>query len=388
MRSFAAAVAAVYDHRPFSKLPSAVIDRRYSTRLRRRMVLAVPLLMAAFAYAQEISAGPCATALSKGAVCEAANNYALERMKEDSLEAIVVIQNVKTGALVAFAASDPAKLDVTTASLPLSPVKLLAAASWLDHQDGHNTNLPEREKVLDASIVSGNDNAGRQIASALREAVGTETLLQDLARYGFPARENEMAKTDTKFWSELAPRWRERLVPATSYHSLGKETTTKDWEDTLSIGEVGFVATALHLSRFLQAVGNGGVMIAPAARDGEEKDRPGSTIPATTIMSESAAIKLQELMRGTVERGTAKSAFPILAGSGWSIGGKTGTGPEPGTTAAGSRSDGCFAGLIFDPQGKARFTVVTFVKRGGFGGGNAARISAELAVFLSGGRAK
>ena len=93
-------------------------------------------------------------------------------------------------------------------------------------------------------------------------------------------------------------------------------------------------------------------------------------------------------MRGTVERGTAKSAFPILAGSGWSMGGKTGTGPEPGTTAAGPGSDGCFTGLIFDPQGKARFTVVTFVKHGGFGGGNAARISAELALFLSGARLK
>jgi cell division protein FtsI/penicillin-binding protein 2 len=70
------------------------------------------------------------------------------------------------------------------------------------------------------------------------------------------------------------------------------------------------------------------------------------------------------------------------------MGGKTGTGPEPGTKSAGPGSDGCFAGLIFDPEGKARFTVVTFVKHGGFGGGNAARISAELALFLSGARAK
>ncbi|MFL6521675.1 MAG: hypothetical protein ACJ8NS_15770 [Chthoniobacterales bacterium] len=67
-------------------------------------------------------AGPCASALSKSAVCEAANNYALERMKEANLEAIVVMQDVRTGALVAFAASDPAKLDVTTELLPLSPV--------------------------------------------------------------------------------------------------------------------------------------------------------------------------------------------------------------------------------------------------------------------------
>jgi Penicillin binding protein transpeptidase domain len=350
----------------------------------RSELIASAILLAFVLYAQ---AGPCAGALSKSAVCEAANNYALERMQEGKLEAILVMQDVRTGALVTFAASDPAEFDVTTELLPLSPVKLLAAASWLDHQGGHETNLPESEKVLTDSIVSGNDNAGRQIASALREAVGTETVLQDLQRYGFPARENEVEKMDTKFWAELAPRWRERLVPAMSYHSLGKDITAKDWEDTLSIGERRFVATALHLSRFLQAVGNGGLMMAPVTRDEDSTSESGSTNQAATrVMSESAALKLQMLMRGTVERGTAKSALPILAGSGWSMGGKTGTGPEPGTTDAGPRSDGCFAGLIFDPQGKARFTVVTFVKHGGFGGGNAARISAEVGVFISGAR--
>lgn len=101
-------------------------------------------------------------------------------------------------------------------------------------------------------------------------------------------------------------------------------------------------------------------------------------------MSESTALKLQEVMRGTVERGTAKSAKPILAAMGWSMGGKTGTGPDPGSKAAGPGSDGCFAGLIFDPQGKARFTVATYVKHGGLGGGNAARISAEIATYLTG----
>jgi cell division protein FtsI/penicillin-binding protein 2 len=100
-------------------------------------------------------------------------------------------------------------------------------------------------------------------------------------------------------------------------------------------------------------------------------------------MSEAAALNLQELMRGTVERGTAKSAAPVLAGTGWSMGGKTGTGPDPGSKGPGPGSDGWFAGLIFDPYGKPRFTVATFVKGGGLGGGNAARLSAELARFIS-----
>lgn len=323
------------------------------------------------------AAAPCDDALAQATVCEAANQRALEIMKAGNLQAIMVMEDVQTGSLVAFAASDPARLDVTAALPPLSPVKLMAAAAWLDH-DG--AKKPDSEHLLEDAIVSGNDNAGRQIASALRQAVGTKKVLEDLARYGFPERPREAAKTETTFWAELAPQWRDRLIPAPSYHSLGTDTTTKDWEDTLSLGEERFVVTALHLSRFLQAVGNGGIMLAAGAR---EAKRPGSMIPAPTrVMSESAALKLQTAMRGAVERGTAKKAAPILADTGWSMGGKTGTGPDPKTLGPGPESDGWFTGLIFDPQGKARFTVATFVKHGGLGGGNAARISAELTRFL------
>jgi membrane peptidoglycan carboxypeptidase len=100
------------------------------------------------------------------------------------------------------------------------------------------------------------------------------------------------------------------------------------------------------------------------------------------IMRESAALKLQAAMRPAVERGTAKSVANVLADTRWQIGGKTGTGPGP--NAPGPESDGWFAGLIFDPQGNTRFTIATFVKHGGYGGGNAAWISAEVARFLIG----
>jgi cell division protein FtsI/penicillin-binding protein 2 len=49
---------------------------------------------------------------------------------------------------------------------------------------------------------------------------------------------------------------------------------------------------------------------------------------------------------------------------------------------AGPPYDGWFAGLVFDPEGKARFTVATYVRRGGKGGENAAIISAQLARYL------
>ncbi len=331
------------------------------------------------------AAGPCEDAIARGALCQAASDRALELMRAGNLEAITVIQDVRSGSLVAFAASVPENLDVTTAVLPLSTVKLMVAAMWWNHEKASSAKLENSEQVLADALVSGNDNAGRRLASALREAIGTETFLKELERYGFPSGTNASAgRKDEAFWAELSARWKERLTPAMAYHSLGKETAPKDWEDTLSLGEERFVVTALHLSRFLQAVGNGGVMLPAVAKD---EAGPGSTIPARTrIMSEQAALKLQAAMRGAVERGTAKSAAPILAGTGWSMGGKTGTGPEPGTHAAGPASDGWFAGLIFDPQGKSRFTIATFVKHGGFGGGNAARVSAELALFLSGAR--
>jgi cell division protein FtsI/penicillin-binding protein 2 len=338
---------------------------------------------------QDKPANACATALANGEVCEAANRRALDIMRAGNLEAITVVQDVKTGSLIAFAASNPAKLDVTTRLLPLSTVKLMVAASWWGHEESTHLILPDSERLLTDSIVVGNDDAGRRIASALRESIGTEPVLKDLNRYGFPSlRSSSAARMDEKFWAKLAPQWKDRLTPAMSYHSLGSETTTKDWEDTLSIGEARFVVTALHLSRFLQAVGNRGIALPASGRVEKTKTDttpPGSTTPATInpmrVMQESVALKLQAAMRGTVERGTAKSVAGILADTGWTIGGKTGTGP--GSESPGLQSDGWFAGLIFDPQ-EARFTVATFVKHGGYGGGNAARISAELACFLSG----
>lgn len=85
-------------------------------------------------------------------------------------------------------------------------------------------------------------------------------------------------------------------------------------------------------------------------------------------------------MRAVVQRGSAQAIARTLDGTGWQIGGKTGTGPGPGTI--GLQSDGWFAGLVFDPEGAARFTVATFVRLGGRGGENAAMISAQLARYL------
>lgn len=183
------------------------------------------------------SAGPCAESLSKGVVCETANERALQIMSVVKLDAITVVQDVKTGSLIAVAASNPAKLDVMMQVLPLSTVKLMVAASWWDHGQPDDPQFADAPKMSVAEmIVSGNDNAGRRIASALRETMGTETVLRDLERYGFQtSASSRTPKKDETFWAELAPKWRERLTPGMAYHSLGVDTTTRDWEDVLSL---------------------------------------------------------------------------------------------------------------------------------------------------------
>jgi hypothetical protein len=98
-------------------------------------------------------------------------------------------------------------------------------------------------------------------------------------------------------------------------------------------------------------------------------------------MRQSTAFRLQAAMRAAVQRGTAKSIAKALADTGWQMGGKTGSG---GSARVGPQSDGWFVGLIFDPQGKAQFTVATFVRHAGPGGGTAARISADLARYIIG----
>ncbi|HKY29318.1 MAG TPA: penicillin-binding transpeptidase domain-containing protein [Pyrinomonadaceae bacterium] len=344
---------------------------------------------------------PCMNALAQHAVCITANKRSLEVMNANRLKAIIVVQDVRTGALVAFAASHPSELDVTTPVGPLSLSKVLLSASWWDNRQPDSSfdstkgspnaqNPAYRSRVtVHEMLVGGSDSAGRQLAVALRRSVGTKKVLEDFARYGFGRRTGLLQ--DDKFWGEQAPPWKARLIPVPAYVSLSEETKDGEWAETLSLGEINISLTALHISRFLQAVGNNGVMLTPVAR--EEQSTPSVTKSAVSrrdfnnsirVMQESTALRLQSAMCDTVQRGTAKSIAKTLEDTGWQIGGKTGSGPA--LLPKGDLVDGWFAGLVFDPQGKARFTVVTFVRSGGYGGENAAKISAELARYIIGGQ--
>ncbi|MCA1592039.1 MAG: hypothetical protein LC754_05195 [Acidobacteria bacterium] len=346
-----------------------------------------------------LAASPCVNALAQRAVCAAANKRALEVMSANRLKAVIVVQDVRTGALVAFAASHPSELDVTTPVSPLSLSKVLLSASWWDNRQPDSSfdstkgnpnaqNPAYRSRVtVHEMLVGGSDSAGRQSAVALRKSVGTKKVLEDFTRYGF-GQQTGLSRDD-KFWGGLAPAWRARLTPAPAYVSLSEETKDEEWAETLSLGEINMSVTAFHVSRFLQAVGNDGVVLTPVAR--EEQSTPSVTKSAASrpelnnsmrVVQQNTALRIQSAMLDTVQRGTANSIAKTLEDTGWQIGGKTGSGPA--LLPKGDLVDGWFAGLIFDPQGKARFTVATFVRSGGYGGENAAKISAALGRYIIG----
>ena len=121
------------------------------------------LLIAVFALvfgSSAMASSPCDEALAGHTVCESANAIAFDAMKSRRLRAVSVVQDVATGALVVFAASEPSKLDVSTQVLPLSLAKVFLAASCWDRQ------RPDQQ--VHEMVAGGNDSIGKQVAIALR----------------------------------------------------------------------------------------------------------------------------------------------------------------------------------------------------------------------------
>jgi cell division protein FtsI/penicillin-binding protein 2 len=334
------------------------------------------------------AAAGCKQALARDSVCEAAVAFANGQMRSRHLVAISVVQKVSNGALVLFAASEPEKLDVSTPVLPLSLSKIFLAASWWDHDlpdrefesvhGTENAENPAYRKWVNAQeiLVGGSDSAGIQMGLALRKAMGTQTVLDDLRRFGFN-------RSGQSFWAEVDPEWKIQLKVQTADASLS-DLSDQAWGSALSIGESHMTISALQASQFFQAVGNGGVSCAPVAlrlredSHGVSKQR---CIAPSRMMNATTAKRLINAMLDTVKRGTAGGISTALKDVGWSMGGKTGTGGVNGAPT--SEQDGWFAGLIFDRKLKARFTVATFTRHGGTGGGNAAEISAAVAHLLA-----
>src|SRR3954471_8148777 len=96
-------------------------------------------------------------------------------------------------------------------------------------------------------------------------------------------------------------------------------------------------------------------------------------------MQPATAQKLQQAMLEVVQRGTGVRALPILEGTGWSLGGKTGT----ADVRRGHIPDGWFAGLMFTPDGRPRYSVVVYLQHGGRAGRSSPPVPALMTRWMA-----
>ncbi|MDQ3555666.1 MAG: penicillin-binding transpeptidase domain-containing protein, partial [Gemmatimonadota bacterium] len=76
-------------------------------------------------------------------------------------------------------------------------------------------------------------------------------------------------------------------------------------------------------------------------------------------------------------RGTGRAAAAQVRGVPGTLGGKTGT-----AQVRGAPDDGWFAGLVFDAEGRPRYTVVVYLQGGGPGGRAPAQVAGGVARIL------
>jgi cell division protein FtsI/penicillin-binding protein 2 len=223
-------------------------------------------------------------------------------------------------------------------------------------------------------LVFSCNTAAVQMAQRMRDELGSEAFVDAYRRFGFtPYTSESPSGTEQPFWATGSDRWRERMSPPPARIRISGETGKAEWAQ-LSIGQGPVDVTPIHVSRFLQAIGNDGVMLPPTLEQ-RLADKPPR---GERVMSEPTAERLQAAMLEVVERGTARRVGPRLRGTGWKLGGKTGT-----AQVRGARDDGWFAGLIFNEQGEPEYTVAAYLRGGGPGGSGPATIAAGLAHYLA-----
>jgi cell division protein FtsI/penicillin-binding protein 2 len=330
-------------------------------------------------------------------LCRQTTAEADRQLRQSGRQGAVIVQEVETGALLAYAATggpeDP-PLGIKRYSPPGSVFKLALAALWWDHglPDEIAIPCPAEIQVTPRAVIA---NFGRiaygtvsgptgmlipscntaavWMALQLRDRIGSDAFVEGYRRMGFETYE-ERPPTDTigGFWRTSSDAWTRRMTPSPSRIRISENTGPAEWAQ-LSIGQGPLDVTVVGISRFVHAIANGGVMIEPTF----EAELASRAPLGTRVMSEETALRLLVAMRETVERGTGRAAEEIMRGTGWRMGGKT------GTAQVGGRPDnGWFAGVVFSPEGMPRYTVVTFLEGGGPGGGAPTAISARVARQL------
>jgi hypothetical protein len=333
-------------------------------------------------------AGGCRDGDSASTLCPT-----LVRAAGDALAArrdggVVIVQEVATGAVLAHSA---AGTDLAETAAPGSVWKLVLAGIWWDQglseaavrctpalRVGGRTVRNSTNAKLAAGggvhgmLVGSCNTAAVRMALALRDRLGADGFAREVTRIGFPVAGGAPGEgaRDEAFWARSSAASR---VPASPRLSGMRLTADSSAWAGVGLGLDRVQVTPLHVSRFMQAVGNGGLMLAPTV------ERAAASAPAAPrrVLGAQTASRLRAAMLDVVRRCTARGADRALQGTPWRLGGKTGTLPH-----AGGENDGWFVGLAFDRTGAARYSVVVYLPRAGSGGGEPARLAARLAAQL------
>jgi len=302
---------------------------------------------------------------------------------------VVIVQDVATGAVLANSA---AGADPAGTAAPGSVWKLVLAGIWWDQGLGEDAvrctptfRAGERTvrnstsarltagRGIHGMLVGSCNTAAVRMALALRGRLGADGFARELTRIGFPVAgggEAAAGGRDEAFWATASAGSRAPASPERPDVRLAGDESA--WVG-VGLGTERVHVTPLHVSRFLQAIGNGGLMLAPTV----DPAAAAAPAPPRRVLGAETASRLQAAMLDVVRRGTARGAGRALEGTPWHLGGKTGTSPH-----AGGDPDGWFVGLVFDRTGAARYSVVVYLPRSGSGGGAAAHLAARLASQL------
>jgi beta-lactamase regulating signal transducer with metallopeptidase domain len=328
-------------------------------------------------------------------VCGTATRGALALLERTGRTGVVVVQRVSTGEISAYAAvrrPGADRADAVPLAAPGSVAKLSLATLWWQH-GGSDAAVPcpatlRRPSGRTVANAGRGDRGAITVEEMLAHSCNTAAVtLGDslVARLGAAAFVDGVAGTalagipagdaygaDEAFWA--APADRRAGWTAPPRPRLAADGT--EAEDVLlaAVGIGSGRTTPLHVSRFLQAAGNDGVLLPPRPAGADAAVAPG-----TRVMSADAAARLRRAMARAVRDGTAARTLPQLEWSRWTLGGKTGSLPA----ADGDGLDGWFAGLAHAPDGRAEYTVVVWLESGGIGGGAPAGIAAEMTRLIA-----
>lgn len=330
-------------------------------------------------------------------ICTAPTREAWRLLSATGRDGAIIVQDVQTGAIVAYAATGRAQdppFGIKRYAPPGSVFKLALAALWWEH-DIPETRMPcppyiqtgnarirnfESHEYESITIPTGMltvscNTAAVQMALMLRQQLGADAFQDAYTRFGFvPYTTDAPSTSRDEFWNTGNPAWARRMTPPPVRVRFAPRFTAHEWGQ-IAIGQGPVDVTPLGISRFLQAIGNNGVMLNPTL----EWERIEERGDGRRIMKPETSRKLQEAMLSVVDTGTAQVAKARLAGTGWDLGGKTGTADIANAPAP----DGWFAGLMYGPDHRARYSVVVYLRRGGQGGRNPARIAGEMTRWMS-----